>query len=162
MEAAARAISFTKQELLDVAGGKLAQLIYEGMSEPGAEATNGTQRRRKGKVSTTRARDVTEQQILDLLRAKGPLRLVEIMETTGLSQSSANKKIGSLKAVNAVKEVREGRIIRYAASRGGVNGARMKARSKVEKAEKAPRGQKKRVTKTDTKKASTATADAGS
>lgn len=133
-------IQISKEELLAAAGKELARLAYRDTSANGAtaeeeeEGTNGKkQRRRKKKL--TPSRSVSAQQILELIRAKGALRGVEIMELTGLSSGAVRARMLELKKQKAITEQREGTIVRFAASRG--TGAPRKSSLKPDSGKKA-------------------------
>lgn len=126
-------IKFSKEELLNVVGTQLARLIHGGMAGDESSSTDGDARRKRGKRTHTKPQDVSDKQIVALIRAKGPQRVVEIQEATGLSSSAAHKKVKELKAQNVLREVKEGTFVRYDVTRGG-SAARRTARKT------APRG----------------------
>lgn len=73
--------------------------------------------RRQTKKLATSPSDVSDETIKQLILEKGPLRVVEIVDATGLSLSAAHKKIAAMKEANILKRVRdvnEGKTVRYA------------------------------------------------
>src|SRR5262245_50119753 len=127
-------IRISKAEILEAAGAQLAKLFYEGggakeaphaaSSEETAPRRRAAKRKKKAKATHTPPRTISEQQILDLIRQRGPLRVKELEDITGLTQSAAHKKVATLRTQGAIKEVKEGTIVRYAATRGGSKTAR--------------------------------------
>ena len=146
-------IKFSKAELLEVTGKELARRIHEDMSNASAEANGDGRRRGKKKKSTLRPRDVTDEQVLDLIRTNGPQRLVEIKEATGLTHSAIYKKVTALMGAGTLKTVREGTMIRYDLARGKT--AARKTAPKGEKVEKAEKPERRRRSKRSAQKAAT-------
>lgn len=137
---------FTRDEVLEA----VAKLAYSDMSAGTSGITNGpasngnssnghvmrgNRRSRRAKAAYTKPSEVSEKQVLELIRARGPLRVAEMMEITGLSQSAAHKKVAVLKKAGSIKSVMEGTIVRYMVSRGAAS-ARKSARKKAGKSAK--------------------------
>jgi predicted HTH transcriptional regulator len=123
-------------QLLDLLVDRLAVRLLraESGSNEDEEEPNGVRRRRKKKTGYALPRTVSEESILSLVREKGPMRVAEIMERTGLTQSAAHKKVATLRTSGALKQVKEGTRVLYMipphGGRGRKTAPKKKRRSK--------------------------------
>jgi Winged helix-turn-helix DNA-binding len=149
-------LRITKEELLKAAAVELAQRVMSDSGANGASTRGredpsegqGKKKRRKVSKKLVSSRTVPAQQILELIREKGPLRGPEIAEITGLALGAVRVKINELKEQNAVKDVRDvnkGTIIRFAATRGA--GVPRKSSAKGSKKKTRRSGKKKSTRK---------------
>lgn len=122
-------------------------LLLQELESPGGLATGGTnvygagvRKKRRAKRTHAAPRTVSEDSILAMFKEQGPLQIKRVAELTGLSLSSAHKKVKALKAAKALKPVREGTTVMYMAVRGG----RARRTSDPSSTKKKRRSQKKK------------------
>lgn len=124
--------------MLDRLGERLLKAAGANNSdaEDDARETNGIARKgrrkkkKRGRAGYTLPRSVSEESILSLVKEKGPMRVKQIEELTGLTQSAAHKKIAVLRDSGALKQVREGTTVLYMAPPHGGRGRKTIPRKK--------------------------------
>src|SRR5262245_440076 len=141
-------LKINQNELHESVSSKLEERLYQDMSGGNTPATNGTGKRRGRPSATTSPSDVPDKQILDLVRQRGPQRAVEIQEATGLTISAVYKKLAKLRDEDkALKEVKEGTVVRYALTRGATSARKSARKTNGATPRKKRRGKKTRAAK---------------
>lgn len=82
-------------------------------------AARGKKRRKKKRRGTAASIATGRETVLALLKQKGAMRVAQLVDITGVAQSTINKRLNELKDQRLVVRLKEGAHIVYKAARDG-------------------------------------------